>query len=516
MVCLADLLRNESLQLRLATTSGDVERRARWAHVCELDDPSAWLEGGEILLATGMALVGRDDEALRAYVRQLATRQAALGLGTGLFLDELPDALVDEAERLCFPVFEIPIPIPFTAITEAFFTALAREQYVALERAVTSQERLTARVLIGGGSDELLEELAAIVGGWAILFDGAGRVIGSRPELPADHVGRVWGRLARAVVGVPTGRGTFTVPGSYVHASSVRAGDRINGYLAVGTSDRMPNTDRVVITQAVTLLSLQLDKLHAVLAAEERLKGGALDALLGGQLGSGELRAQLGRFGLGPDEPLAVVVASAIDTTVVGEDVVGRALEEALRTFGARSIVAVRDGTAVAVVAAETLGDLEGLQATVVARLGRPGAVRIGASRPVGAGELARGSAEARRALRVAELEDLAIASHADLGSYRLLLAEDSSGELASFAAALLTPLEDYDRERDGALVASLESFLEHHGVWEASARSLGIHRHTLRYRMERVEDLTGRSLASPQARVELWLALRARRLGVG
>jgi purine catabolism regulator len=77
----------------------------------------------------------------------------------------------------------------------------------------------------------------------------------------------------------------------------------------------------------------------------------------------------------------------------------------------------------------------------------------------------------------------------------------------------MLTALQAYDREHAGELQASLRAFLQHNARWETAAAELFVHRHTLRYRMRKVEELTGRDLSSSFDRMEFWLALRAREL---
>ena len=77
----------------------------------------------------------------------------------------------------------------------------------------------------------------------------------------------------------------------------------------------------------------------------------------------------------------------------------------------------------------------------------------------------------------------------------------------AGVADALLAPLEG----RKGDLLASLTAWLARHGQWDTAAADLGVHRHTLRYRMRRVEELLGRPLDDADLRAELWLALRVR-----
>ena len=77
-----------------------------------------------------------------------------------------------------------------------------------------------------------------------------------------------------------------------------------------------------------------------------------------------------------------------------------------------------------------------------------------------------------------------------------------------------LAPLVAADRAGAGDLVESLRVWLAAHGQWEPAAARLGVHRHTLRKRIRRAEELLGRDLDSPGVRAELWLALHPPRLG--
>ncbi|NUU22192.1 MAG: helix-turn-helix domain-containing protein, partial [Streptomycetaceae bacterium] len=77
------------------------------------------------------------------------------------------------------------------------------------------------------------------------------------------------------------------------------------------------------------------------------------------------------------------------------------------------------------------------------------------------------------------------------------------------WAEELLAPLTAHDASARGDLVASVRAWLARHGQWDAAANDLGVHRHTLRYRMRRAEEILGRRLDDPDVRAELWLALR-------
>ena len=105
------------------------------------------------------------------------------------------------------------------------------------------------------------------------------------------------------------------------------------------------------------------------------------------------------------------------------------------------------------------------------------------------------------------------VASHRDLGAFTLLLSLQDDDALRTYADNLLRPIEEGEGDYGPELLRSLEAFIERNGQWERAARDLYCHRHTLRYRIRRVEELTGRDLAQAQDRIELWLALRAREL---
>jgi purine catabolism regulator len=140
-------------------------------------------------------------------------------------------------------------------------------------------------------------------------------------------------------------------------------------------------------------------------------------------------------------------------------------------------------------------------------------ALRGGAGSAVPPGDVSRSAREARYALQVCRLEGWPQAGFDDLGTYRLLLSMADPGALRAFADSMLSALDSYDREHGGELLGSLEAFLQHNARWESAAAQLFVHRHTLRYRMRKVEELTGRDLASSFDRMEFWLALRARDL---
>jgi len=139
----------------------------------------------------------------------------------------------------------------------------------------------------------------------------------------------------------------------------------------------------------------------------------------------------------------------------------------------------------------------------------------IGVSAAVPGIAALRGAAlEAGHARRLAEMRGgrSQVAAGTELDSHELLLASVPEEVRASYRDRLLGPLLDYDRTHRSDLVATLERFLAYSGSWQRCAAAMHVHVNTLRYRIGRMEALTGRDLASLESRVDFYLALKLRR----
>ncbi len=502
-----DILSVPGLALRLLAGGDAADRPVRWVHSSELEDPTPWLKGGELLLTTGAA-VGSTPAKQRAYVRRLADAGlAGLGFGSGFSHRRVPKALVTAAEHAGFPLFEVPYPVPFIAITEAVFTRLLAEQYESLQRAVDAEHALTRAVLDGDGVEGIAASLARVSGGWAMLLDLHGIPLAATAPAAEERAERVWNELQRSR---PEGTGfslTLVDEGHNMWIQPVGAKGRVEAFLVVGKAEALTQIDRIVAGHALSLFAIELAKSRAVADAERRLQGDLFDTLGSGSLSAAEAVRGLTRFGFAKDARVMVVSLEG----EASEELAYAAEDHLSRTSGAY-LISRHEGGIHALLPADHGLDIDELRKAVAERLG--GAeVRAGAGSPAGAHEVGRSLREASYALQVCRLEGWGSAGFEDLGSYRLLLSMADPGALRAFADSLLAPLDTYDRDQGGELQASLLAFLQHNARWESAAAELYVHRHTLRYRMRKVEELTGRDLSSSFDRMEFWLALRARQL---
>jgi PucR family transcriptional regulator, purine catabolism regulatory protein len=527
----ADLLAIDELALTLVAGGQGTGRPIRWAHVSELKDPTRFLRGGEVLLTTGLGMRG-GARAQAGYVEQLAeAKLAALGLGLGFAFEATPPAVVAAADRAGFPVFEVPFEVPFIAITEALFSRLVNEQYVLLQRAGTVQQTLSRLLLEGAGLDALLGAYARMTGTRGLLFDLHGEVVAAVPGAGAALRPRaVWAEIQALR---PEGNEFSMSLSDEIGSRSllpILVGGSPAGFLVLHREDRPEPFHQVVVHHLATAIALELAKAQAVARTERRLVGDFLDALLEGELSGDETRRRLRFLGLGQSPAVAVLVARAApdgtpaapDGTPAAADgateALRRLVEDRLSRKPGPYVASVHDDLVVALFEA---GDPAAARATAEAVaegvLAKGVAARFGLGTPAGdPPALRRTYQEARFALAAAATVEAGaaapsrVASVEDLGSHRLLLALQEDAALEALSRGLLAPLRAYDQRQHGDLVASLRAFLTHNGNWEAAARALGVHRHTLRYRIRRVAELTGRDLESAADRVEFWLALQA------
>lgn len=524
--------------LDVAVLAGEenLEVPVRWVHISELRDPTPWLSGGELLLTTGMAL--ESPKAQREFIATLADHGlAGVGFGTGFKHETVPPALVEAARERGFPLFEVPYELPFIALTEQAFTRLVNEQYALLQRSIAAQERLQRIVLSERGLDAIVGALATLVGGTAIVFDGRGErqaLRGFRRELDAEVVDALGAELRDRA---RRGDGKSFVPGHPDVAPRglalpVGAGDAPDRggvpaawLIAVKDSGGLAEIDRLILHQAVTVVALELLRRRVADSTERRLAGDVLSAVVAGDLEGAELGRRLEPFGLGGR--VSALVLAPGDRT--GLQACEAALAEALRAEAVSGLVATSGRFACALLPGFLDDELFELADRLVERAGDALATRplAGAGRAVPVGRAREAFHEARCALEARELGAPAtangaarngnghapVATYRDLGSFQLLLSLQDSDALRLFCESLLGPIEHGEGHYGGELMRSLEAFIECNGQWESAARRLYCHRHTLRYRIRKIEELTGRDLGSARDRIEFWLALRGREI---
>jgi PucR family transcriptional regulator, purine catabolism regulatory protein len=289
---------------------------------------------------------------------------------------------------------------------------------------------------------------------------------------------------------------------------------------------RGSSPDPVTTRMVATLLALELERSRSPEWESDRLAGDFVSAVLAREVTDrGDIVARAAEHGAALDDGAGIVTARAVPHSPQTEEWRERVLTlatRALRAASRGSLTAGRDGEVAEVAAIVPCAGQDELD-RAAAVLGRElmtslegFAVTVARSRwtadPV---DLYRAGKEALLAANVGEAEGRELIAFEDTGAYRLLLPamSEEPAELQRFYEETVAPIVAYDDQYETDLLATVETFLDNDGNVTPTAESLFTHRHTVRYRLERVKELAGHDIFSTEGREKLSLGLKAMRV---
>ncbi|MFI6731541.1 PucR family transcriptional regulator [Nonomuraea sp. NPDC050451] len=481
-------------ELRLTLLAGDPSREFGTVHITDLPEPGRYLSGGELVLS-GLMWWHEPGDSARFVAALVEAGVAALGAGQA-WLDHVPADLVAACEAAGLPLVEVPTEVSFRTLAELVVPRLAGDVRDALGR----HRRLVAAIAEGADLRELFQLTAAELGVTGAVLSASGEVI---VGAAADPV-----RLAKAYLTaprLPAHVGDHTI-------FAVGRGHRAAGWALACDGDLMGRAD--LGYELASCVGLERNRMEEGHRVERRLTEQLIVAALA-ESDAAELNARLRTCGIDAAEPYAVVNATAPrqgatrgpDPATLGgqvvEELLGREVVAAAGADGAIAVVPLRERTT-AELADRLRAGAEVLAALPDTRLcvGVSGAL-------TGAAAVKGGVEEAGHARRLAEARSGGVVTSDEIYTHALLLATVPGDVRRSFTARLLSPLLDYDRRHQSELVRTLGVFLDCAGSWNACAERLHVHVNTVRYRIRRIEELTGRNLATMADRVDFFLALR-------
>jgi sugar diacid utilization regulator len=378
---------------------------------------------------------------------------------------------------------------------------------LALRRGMEIHDRLTRVALADEGQDGIARAVYELTGRSAAIEDRFGNLRAwagpDRPETyPRADPGRQELMLARAMAAA----GPVRDEGRLVSVAVL--GGAPMGVLAVADPDGTAgDPERMAIEHATTVLTVELARLQALTETEARLRTNLVLELVEGADRTAVMnRAQALGYDLG--RPHRVVLA---DGNPAGEiDGFFRAVSRAARVVAAGSLLAPRLHDVIVLVGPRVPWDQ--FRQHVVAEL-HGGRCRIGVGGLCRAvEEFPRSYQEAELALRMQKAcggsEQVTIFD--DLGVYKVLAMANDSSAVERFVGEWLARLIEYDSAHGTQLVLTLTEYLECGGNYDASAEALSVHRSTLKYRLNRIRQVSGYDLSLPDNQFNLQLATRA------
>lgn len=498
---LGHLLAQEALGLELvAGGDGAADAVLAGAHPIEIEAPTRWLPPGWLMLTTGLRLRGRPDEQRRLVGELHEHGQAGLAWGIGLVVQQVPRAVLDEADRLGLPVVTIPVHVPFRDVTAYVNGSLVSDELYVMRRVVSMQDYLMDAL---GAEDPG----AAILGRMAVMLEAGVVLLGADGQPVAQH-GRLGPAAVAEMMAVADASGDegaeAVLAGSRTLVAPITRSGRRAGWAGVVPPER-PFADqlaRPVLRSAARLLGLlELLDLRRTDGTRRRRAEVLLASLAGPEAATALALSHDARaLGLDPALPACGVVWEPGDVTpaqalLAIEAILERARVAFLLVATGDEVVGVVQGAPPEVVAA-TAGSavVSGVGRAVTALAGVPSSV-----------------ADARAVVRHRAADGSVAVSFDDLAPAAWLLASSGGDGGAARVAALLGPLRPHPR-----LLKTLRSYFEADLDVGAAAAGLGLHPNTMRYRLRRIEALTGLRLASPEAIAGVHVALLGERLAEG
>ncbi|MGW0650170.1 PucR family transcriptional regulator [Streptomyces umbrinus] len=513
-VPLSTLLADPALGLRrIAGPAGDHRIRVSTVGTTEIEDPTPYLVGGELLLTAGVRLP-LDAEGIDTYVRRVVSAGvSALGFGVDPVHEEVPRELIAACDRHGLPLLRLPPTTPFVAVGQAVYAAIAEARNRELREISRAQSALATAAARPDALRSVLAQLSAHTGAWAVLYDAQGTELfsaGPRPASPTP--GRVRDLAVRTTARVrartgPAGRAAPAAAadhegGIHLTVHPLPGADGTTTTLTLGQAATAAPTlvHRQVTSTATVLLALLTSPRHA-LGTDTHSAGALVRLMLGAT--PAEVSPALAPVGTTEAEQSWVVVHGrhtpphSTQTPHPGDDPAHLAtLATALRTpylhvDGAELKALVPSAPDARPEAPAQAADLGWV---------------LGFSTPAPASDLPHADRRAARALQRAIAADVPSVVHTEdpLTVHGLVPAADAR----DLARTRFAPLDRAGAPGASVLLDTLRTWLTQHGSWDRTAATLHVHRNTVRHRLARVGELLDVDLQDPGVRMELWFAL--------
>ena len=489
MVSLADVLAAPEFSL-IPLTDFDAESvELNWAHTSDLANPAPWLASGQLLLTNGPQFADWSPSQTQDYVASLvAAGIVGLGFARGVVRPDVPRELVAACRERGLPLIEIPPETPFIAISQFVARTVAAAQQAQLQRIVSVQRAIARAALKPDALQGVVVALETSLNCWAQIIDASGEfLLGTQHDDPevAAQARRLLRSGKRSAARLETESDTVLL-------QTIGQSSHLRGVIAIGSTEQLPGEATEILESVMAIASVALEQSEARFAALRKLR----TALL--QLVESDARALAETIAR---EIWGGFPAAAVQVALVGlPDDFPVLLEEQLelatsRQSGRMFYAVDPEANALAVIA-----EVESMPAVV--NLLTAEGFSVGLSSP---GALERfGSLRAEAGI-AAEQAAAASCVQFDPSQLGVVQAVSATREVRVLTAHIRELFETQRPE----LLESLRTWLECNGEWQLAAHRLGVHRHTLRNRIDAVEKVLGRSLDSADVRFELWAALR-------
>jgi purine catabolism regulator len=486
-----DLLDTPHLRLTLKAGVEGLDKPVTWAQTSDLEEPWSYLAGGELLMRNGQTLP-ESARGQTALIRGVAGNgMCGMVIGLDAATPELTSAAIALADRLDFPIMVVPYSVGFASIGRAVADAAGSGRVAVTERVYNVIRQSVTNPAPANVLAALERDLSCRI---AVLDASTGAVALEASDPPPEDLRRmITAEIAGRRGAIP---GVLHVTTDSERALVVEVPDEEPTVLAT-YAFRGPTTDMVHLQHLASAIAVLLAQQNARREHERRIGAEVMGQLCDGRMSDGDGERELVERGL-----------DAQTCCVVAVDGVSPVSERQLHLgLGRRTVPHLLLRRATLLYALMPVGD-GALDALAVGLGGQP---TLGVSEPLSRPSRAPNAVrEATWAVRVAVATSRSTVRFEDATIFPVLRDPDEARVVVD---RVLGSLIGYDRTHSTDMVATLDTFLRLERSWLNTAKELSLHRQTVVYRIQRVEEITGRRIADTATLAEFWLALRARDL---
>ena len=522
-------------QAKLLAGAGGVDREIISVNIIEVPDTARWMKGGELLFSAGFSFHGNADKGCELLMALNERRISALALKPGKYMHQIPQAMIDLADDLKFPLLELPEDMPYSTCMEAVYRRLLSGHLDTLEQIASLHSELL-KAVVNQGSEGLRVQLSRSLGAPVYFVETGVRTLYPSPEAPAptsagqppEEVLAHADTLYRS--GVPeTG---ITVSGRFLSAPVLVQG-RPQGYLI--TEQRQGDElafKTAGLQYAANLFAMEILKNQELQLHEQHLQGELLADLLERRCADTEITYRRGLL-LGFDLKLPFAVfalrlfpSGNAEAFLNQSEKFWSEFQQSMKQYAAglgTGVMFTRNSSSffgiLSLLKGQSVSRLQDFLAALNGRLLQTypavssviglGRSSLGIERIPDACEEAQESAKVLS--RVKSLPP--VSSIDDLGIYRILIELENSPVMRNFYENNVRVISEYDSKGGMFLMDTLACYFENNSNLRATSEALFLHKNSVSYRLRKIEELIGHSLSDPSVSLCLQICLKYRNI---
>lgn len=495
-ITIKDLLQLPVLkEAKVISGNKGLNRIVRFIDIMEVPDIGSWLREGELLLTTAYS-IRHDLSLLPKLVETLGkANAAALAIKPERYLQTMPKEMIDISNKYEMPIIQLPNGIPYIDITNAVMELIVNKQASLLRRSEQIYKKLTNLVLENSGIQTVADNVSQMLDAPILLLDKAGDMIVASPK---EYSLDVYSNNSNW---------NITVDKELVGKFFVE-------------KQSLDEMDKICVEQARLVFSLELMRRKTALDTENKIRGDFIEELLTGLFLPQEEVVNKGRqLGLNPESMWEVIVIES--TNLLGEEdssllkEINQLLDNVHLPYS-NKIYKHKQGHRYVLLQSspyepfQTKDNYNRLQEAFRELLEKHKEIRVGFGGRSLLWEIHLSYLEGRNAIMIGSQlqKNEQIFSFEELEMFKLLLDSADYIQIEGIIEKKIGKLLHYDKENSSDLVKTLFYYLATDGSLMETAKMLFIHRNSVKYRIDRIKELTDLKLDSFQEKLICYLCV--------